>query len=194
MGRIIKFRRRRAPKSLKFWPDDRNRVTFRGLVRDTIFWLRPVMLLAGIVILWPTLDPALVEPMGPLATEPEPVNNSFTLCDQSRGLTCVIDGDTFKLGGRRIRIIGIDAPETHPPRCADEAALGQAATVELQRLLNDGPFEMIGRVDEPRDRYGRELKALRRVTADGSYSSIAGQLRESGHARRYLGGFRSGWR
>lgn len=38
-----------------------------------------------------------------------------------------IDGDTFGIGGQRIRIIGIDAPEIHPPRCLDEARLGLAA-------------------------------------------------------------------
>lgn len=56
----------------------------------------------------------------------------------------MIDGDTFKLGDRKIRIIGIDAPETHPPRCAAEAAMGEAATARLQALLNEGPFDMVG--------------------------------------------------
>lgn len=176
-----------APGAPRFWPEQKPPRWRRWLGGS-----RPIVLAIVLAGLWLTLDPALVEPIGPLATEPEPVSNTFTLCDQSRGLTCVIDGDTFRLGGRRIRIIGIDAPETHPPRCAQEAALGQAATLELQRLLNDGMFEMIGRIDQPEDRYGRELKALRRPTADG-YRSIAEQMRAGGLARRYLGGLRSGW-
>src|ERR1043165_5950309 len=39
----------------------------------------------------------------------------------------VIDGDTFALGGTRIRIADIDAPEVHG-RCADESARAARAT------------------------------------------------------------------
>ena len=73
---------------------------------------------------------------------------------------CVIDGDTFKLGERKVRIIGIDAPETHPARCAEEARLGEAATAKLQQLLNQGPFEMVAPIyRDMHDRYGRDLRA-----------------------------------
>ena len=78
-------------------------------------------------------------------------------------------------------------------QCPAEARLAEAATVRLQQLLNAGAFEMVGRIDEPTDRYGRELKTLRRRMADGSYASIAAQMREEGHARRYMGGLRGGW-
>src|SRR3954470_14909477 len=52
----------------------------------------------------------------------------------------VIDGDTFDIGGERVRVAGIDAPETHPSRCANEAALGAAATQKLAALLRGRPL------------------------------------------------------
>src|SRR5438128_1931962 len=52
----------------------------------------------------------------------------------------VIDGDTFDLNGTRIRVAGIDAPETHPSRCPEEAALGAAATQKLAELLRGRPL------------------------------------------------------
>lgn len=144
-------------------------------------------------MVWAGADPALVEPPSWLSADPEHVGEHFTRCGIGRGHACVIDGDTFKLGERKIRIIGIDTPETHPPRCADEARLGEQATARLQELLNQGPFEMVGRFDDMKDRYGRDLRAIERKRPDGSTQSIASEMRESGLARRYLGGLRSGW-
>ncbi len=204
MGRLTRFRRKHwtkgraygAPKPLRFWPDDRNKVTFSGLVRDTWWWLKVLrpFILAGILLsIWPAADPALVEPPQFLSTGEERVSGSFTRCGPGRGHACVIDGDTFKLGERKIRVIGIDTPETHPPNCAEEARLGEAATEQLQALLNQGPFEMSGWAHNRRDRYGRELMAITRPRPDGSTQSIAADMRTSGLARRYAGGFKLGW-
>src|SRR6185503_5159097 len=99
---------------------------------------------------------------------------------------------TFKIGERKVRIIGIDAPETHPPRCAEEARLGEQATAKLQQLLNERPFEMVAPVYRDTDMYGRELRVIRRLQPDGSYQNMAEEMRASGLARRYLGGFRTG--
>ena len=130
----------------------------------------------------------LVDPPGFLSSEPEQISAHFTRCGPGRGNACVVDGDTFKLGKRKIRIIGIDAPETHPARCADEARLGEQATARLQELLNQGPFEMVAPVYGKQDRYGRDLRSIRRGDR-----SIADAMRESGLAHRYLGGFKQGW-
>ena len=145
------------------------------------------MLAAILVALWPTLDPALVEPPAFLSAAPERVAQHFTRCGPGRGHACVIDGDTFKLGKRKIRIVGIDAPETHPANCPEEAEAGEAATAELMRLLNQGPFTMTGRIDDMTDRYGRELRVLTRKKPDGSSQSIAEDMRSSGLAHRYVG-------
>jgi endonuclease YncB( thermonuclease family) len=92
----------------------------------------------------------------------------------------VIDGDTFRLGGEKIRIADIDTPET-AGRCPEESALAARATERLAVLLAQGPFELrpIGR-DE--DRYGRKLRI---VTRGGR--SIGDQLVAEGLARTWTG-------
>ena len=60
----------------------------------------------------------------------------------------VTDGDTFRLeSGERIRIAGIDAPETHAgqAKCRGEIALGRSATARVRTLL-DGRNVTIMRV------------------------------------------------
>ena len=155
--------------------------------------LRPFILGAILLSVWPAADPALIGPPALLATEPEIVDAQFTRCGPGRGDACVIDGDTFKLGDRKIRVIGIDTPETHPARCAEEARLGEEATARLQMLLSQGAFAMTGWAHNRRDRYGRELMAITCKMPDGSDQSIAADMRESGLARRYAGGFKLGW-
>lgn len=135
----------------------------------------------------------LFDPPPFLSSEPERVTHSFSRCGPGRSYACVVDGDTFKLGQRRIRIIGIDAPETHRSKCAEEARLGERATARLRELLNQGPFEMVAPVYGKQDRYGRDLRAARRTRPDGSTQSIADEMRESGLAHRYLGGLKPGW-
>ena len=204
MSRILRFRPRRKRlkglgefdrrQRLRFWPDE-DRVTVRGVARNTWRWLgvlRPFILLAILASAWIGMDPALVEPPAFLSTGPETVEATFTRCGPGRGHACVVDGDTLKLGQRRIRIIGIDAPETHPARCAEEARLGEAATARLQALLNQGAFTMTAPVYGSRDRYGRDLRSVSRVRPDGSTQSIAAEMRESGLAHRYAG-FKASW-
>jgi micrococcal nuclease len=185
---------RRWTRSKDYWRNSHNIVTVRGVARETIEWLghlRPFILGAILLMIWPAVDPALVEPPGFLSTDPERVDERFTRCGPGRGHACVVDGDTFKLGVRKIRIIGIDAPEVHA-RCPEEARMAEAATVELQRLLNQGPFRMSGRIDDMKDRFGRDLRTLSRIRRDGTEQSIADDMRASGLARRYLG-YKSGW-
>ena len=99
---------------------------------------------------------ALLEPSGPKQL-PRP-HQHFTRCGPGRGTACVIDGDTFKLGQRKVRIVGIDAPETHPASCPEDARMGEAATFEWMRLLNQGPVTMNGRIDDSRHHYARDLR------------------------------------
>ncbi len=111
----------------------------------------------------------------------------FTLCHEGGGRDCVIDGDTFRVGGVKIRIADIDAPETHPSRCAREAELGAAATGRLHTLLNGGTVRL-HRVGRDHDRYGRKLRT---VSVDGR--AVGDMLVAEGLARRYTGGPRAGW-
>ena len=97
----------------------------------------------------------------------------------------VIDGDTFDLNGTRIRVAGIDAPETHPARCPQEAQLGEAATQKLAELLRGRPLWVSGiKVD----RWGRSV-AVVRVNGEDVADAMIG----SGLARNYDGKPRQGW-
>jgi micrococcal nuclease len=94
----------------------------------------------------------------------------------------VIDGDTFSMGGQRIRVAGIDAPETHPPRCMEEARLGLAATQKLRELLGSGTVTVSGTI---RDKYAREVREVRVNGQDvGAAMISAGVAREYGSGRR----------
>jgi hypothetical protein len=52
---------------------------------------------------------------------------------------------------------------------------------------------MVAPAYRPQDRYGRDLRVIRRARADGTTQSIAGEMRERGLAHRYMGGFKPGW-
>lgn len=157
--------------------------SFKPQRRDVRRWLLvvPLLLLAGAL-----LDPSLIGPVGPLAAPAELVSASFTPCGPGRGPACVVDGDTFKLGERKIRITGIDAPELAAPKCAAEAALAQRSADRLRELLNQGEFEMIAHRLQTQDRHGRDLMVIKR-----NGKSIGGQLIEEGLAHRYIGSKRS---
>lgn len=121
-----------------------------------------------------------------LESAPEPssapaVRASFGYCHAGGGTNCVVDGDTFWIGGEKVRIAGIDAPETHPPRCEDEARLGRAATEKLHALLNSGAVTMTS-IDRDRDTYGRRL---RNVAVDGQ--DVGNAMITDGVAREYAG-------
>lgn len=117
---------------------------------------------------------------GPIPIE-EPAEPEIRTQRVGRGDTIdVIDGDTFRLRGEKIRIADIDTPEL-AGRCAEEKALAARATGRLAALLAQGPFELepVGR-DE--DRYGRKLRI---VTRGGR--SIGDQLVAEGLARTWTG-------
>ena len=156
--------------------------SFKPSRRDfrRVLLIVPLLALAGAM-----LDPSLIAPFGPLAAT-ELVTATFTRCGPGRGVACVIDGDTFKLGDRKIRITGIDAPELAEPRCPEEAALARRSADRLLTLLNQGPFDMVAHKLQRQDRHGRDLMVVKRNGV-----SIGGQLIDEGLAHRYIGTKRS---
>lgn len=75
----------------------------------------------------------------------------------------VIDGDTLKIRGERIRISNLDAPELPPgAECWAEAGLAIAAADRLQEFVNIARSIEIER--RGRDQYGRTLA---RVSLNG---------------------------
>ena len=81
------------------------------------------------------------------------------------GVPVVTDGDTLKIGSERIRLHGIDAPES-AQRCRARGqtwACGAAATRALRERIASLPVECD---DRDRDRYGR-IVAVCRVAGAG---------------------------
>ena len=151
----------------KFFKPTRRPPSFKPQRRDIRRWLLLVPLL--------------------LASRPERVAASFTACGPGRGAACVVDGDTFKLGDRKIRVTGIDAPELAEPKCPAELALARRSAERLRALLNQGEFEMVGHRLQQQDRHGRDLMVIRRGD-----QSIGAQMIDEGLAHRYIGS-KSSW-
>ena len=122
---------------------------------------------------------------GPAASRGETISARFGLCSEGGGDPCVVDGDTLRYAGRRIRLLGIDTPELHPARCPAEERLGQAAKLRMQALVNAGPFALVADGRDT-DRFGRDLRKAMRGDAD-----LGLMLVSEGLARPYGDGRRS---
>lgn len=116
-----------------------------------------------------------------------PGSISFHSCGMIRR-NCVVDGDTFWIKGEKVRIVGIDAPETsgsdrckylrsgkNPSWCDFE--LGSKARTALGTLLSRGPVKIHR---QGQDKYGRTLAT---VSVNGR--DVGGALFEQGFARRW---------
>ena len=145
-----------------------------------------LLVVPALLLLGGLLDPKLIGPIGPLGAT-EVVTAKFTACSGGNDPACVIDGDTFRLGDRTIRITGVDAPEIARPLCPAEAALGRRSAARLLELLNQGQFEMTAHRLQREDRHGRSLMVLRR-----NGDSIGSQLIDEELAHRYTG-FKISW-
>src|SRR4051794_17899592 len=83
----------------------------------------------------------------------------------------VIDGDTIVVrlssGEEHVRLIGIDTPETHKPGTPVEC-FGPEAAARMTALLPEGSTVRLERDAEARDRYGRLLAYVYRLS-DGMF-------------------------
>lgn len=137
-----------------------------------------------LALVWPIADLPPIAPAGlapKLSLEAGASSPHFALCGVTRR-TCVVDGDTFWLEGKKIRIADIDTPEISEPKCDSEYELGMKATYRLRDLLNAGPFELRTISNQDVDRYGRELRV---VVRNGL--SLGDQLVREGLARTWTG-------
>lgn len=110
----------------------------------------------------------------------------FSICGWGSQRNCVIDGDTIKIAGSKIRLEDIDTPEIHDYKCSHELEKGQRAKARLLELVNSGPFEVVSNGGDDLDRYGRKLRYLKR-----NGQSLGSVLVNEGLARPYAGGRRS---
>ena len=95
----------------------------------------------------------------------------------------VVDGDTIVArlpsGEERVRLIGIDTPESVDPRAPVEC-FGKEASARTAALLPEGTEIRLERDVEGRDRYGRLLAYVYRA-GDGTFVNLA--LAEEGYAQ-----------
>lgn len=102
-------------------------------------------------------------------------------CGLAKRVNCVVDGDTLWLNGDKIRIVGLDSPETGQAQCAAERSLGDAARRRLVELLGQGTVRL-SRDGPDLDRYGRLLRV---VEVDGR--DVSAVLIREGLARPWTG-------
>jgi micrococcal nuclease len=97
-------------------------------------------------------------------------------------VTRVVDGDTIDvdLGGHRerVRLLGIDTPETHHPTKPVQC-YGPEAAAHTADLLPEGTGVRLERDEQERDDYGRLLAYVYRL-ADGLF--VNGSLVADGYA------------
>ena len=119
--------------------------------RRSLLLLVPVLAAAALAIggMRPDAEPAPL----PKAARPD---KRIDEADEA-GAVRVVDGDTLRIGSRRIRLYGIDAPE-HAQSCADAAGrryrCGDEAAAALARLIG---AERPDCAERDRDRYGRSV-------------------------------------
>ena len=100
------------------------------------------------------------------------------------GKNCVIDGDTFVLDGKAVRIVDIETPAAANPECEREAMLAQKAARRLQQLLNAGPLELVAAARDE-DVYGRKQRTLlRNGRSLGDMLIAEGLARPRGDAKK----------
>lgn len=99
----------------------------------------------------------------------------------------VVDGDTVRLAGQTVRLVGFDTPETYRAQCDAERARGNAATERLRELIDQAAAARLAYLPR-RDQYGRDLA---RLMLDGQ--DVADLMVGEGLARRYSGGQRRSW-
>ncbi len=112
----------------------------------------------------------------------------------------VVDGDTVRahvtvwLGMTldvAVRVRGIDAPETHQPKCDRERELGEKAAARVAGLLPEG--EAITLTDVSQDKYGGRVVARIRLAHDGRDIDLSTLMLDEGLAYQYDGGRKQSW-
>lgn len=91
-------------------------------------------------------------------------------------VTSITDGDTFRAGDERVRLIGVDTPEVS----GGVECFGREATAALDRLIPPGTDVRLVADVEPVDRYDRTLAYVYRLD-DGTFVNLA--LARDGYAQ-----------
>ena len=112
----------------------------------------------------------------------------------------VVDGDTIDVNidlgfdihhSARVRMMGIDTPESRTRNLA-EKALGLASKARLKEMLK-GQKTKIRTSKEGKGKFGRVLADVIIIDKQGIETNCNQQLIEEGHARPYYGGKKVPW-
>jgi micrococcal nuclease len=115
-------------------------------------------------------------------------------------ITRVVDGDTVDVNidlgfdifhSARVRMLGIDTPESRTRNLA-EKALGLASKARLKEILK-GQKTKILTSKEGKGKFGRVLADVIIIDKQGAETNVNQQLIEEGHARPYYGGKKVPW-
>lgn len=172
-GRLVPFRRLRPPGRPR-------RKVWSGIA-DPLFYLRAVVMLAGLgLLLLPLMADGFNAALRPVA-----------VAEGHCRILAVLDGDTVTLacagqGIARARLIGFDTAELFSPKCAGELIAASQAKWALRRMFFGA--DKIEAAFAGFDRYGRRLVSLRLDGVD-----LADSMIRQGYARAYDGGTRGGW-
>ena len=112
----------------------------------------------------------------------------------------MVDGDTvdveidlgFKVLHRaRVRMLGIDTPESRTRNLA-EKALGLASKARLKELLKGKKTQIV--CTKEKGKFGRVLGVIWTIDkVTGEEINVNDRLCEEGHARPYFGGKKTPW-
>ncbi len=114
---------------------------------------------------------------------------SSVSAQQLQGAARVVDGDTLRVAGERVRLFGIDAPESGQP-CRDGGDCGAQSKAHLEALIGGRDVTC---VPEDVDRYGRVVATCRVDGADLNRAMVRdGQaMPYTDFSRRYEGDARA---
>ena len=112
----------------------------------------------------------------------------------------VVDGDTIDVNidlgfdihhSARVRMMGIDTPESRTRNLA-EKALGLASKARLKEMLKGQKVKLLTS-KEGKGKFGRVLADVIIIDKQGTETNCNQQLIEEGHARPYYGGKKVPW-
>ncbi len=126
-----------------------------------------IIILSGFIFLWFGLNTKQ--------------DNEVALPPSGILVTKVIDGDTFEIeDGKRVRILGVDTPETKDPRKPVQC-FGKEASNKNKELL-EGKRVILEKDITDKDKYNRLLRFVYLPLEDGSLLFVNDYLIREGYA------------
>lgn len=116
-----------------------------------------LVLIALVVAATVTIRPDLVG-LNRLSPAPQVSEQDPSQFEAAAGTLKVVDGDTVRFRGRRLRLLNIDAPEVRDYRCPAELDAGRRAKEALEQLIAGKAITI--RFSGDHDQYGRDLVDL----------------------------------